>query len=59
MIVSSLDDVWIYDLGSTHGVFVDGKKDRPKGLSRRRARREIGSGIDDMSKTGPSRVKVA
>ncbi len=25
-IVSSLDDVWIHDLGSTHGVFVDGKK---------------------------------
>ena len=26
VIVSSLDDVWIYDLGSTHGVFVDGKR---------------------------------
>jgi tetratricopeptide (TPR) repeat protein len=25
-IVNSLDDVWIHDLGSTHGVFVDGKK---------------------------------
>lgn len=26
VIVSCLDDVWIYDLGSTQGVFVDGKK---------------------------------
>jgi serine/threonine protein kinase len=25
-IVNSLDDVWIHDLGSTQGVFVDGKK---------------------------------
>jgi FHA domain len=25
-IVNSLDDLWIHDLGSTHGVFVDGKK---------------------------------
>ena len=25
-IVSCLDDVWIYDLGSTYGVFVDGKR---------------------------------
>ena len=26
VIVSYLDDVWVYDLGSTQGVFVDGKK---------------------------------
>lgn len=26
VIVNYLDDVWIYDLGSTQGVFVDGKK---------------------------------
>lgn len=26
VIVSYLDDVWIYDLGSTQGVFLDGKK---------------------------------
>jgi pSer/pThr/pTyr-binding forkhead associated (FHA) protein len=25
-IVNYLDDVWLYDLGSTQGVFVDGKK---------------------------------
>ena len=29
-IVNYLDDVWLYDLGSTHGLFVDGSKVGPK-----------------------------